>query len=272
MKWFASTIVRCHIHSVNFVMCVSPHDGAESPYTTKAVVFTSSHQQHQFVLHSGALCLRLLTLAHSATPTLPPQMHSSTRSGSRTGVLLSNVLSRWMRLMWVLRLNHQSWGKTNSNAGGPLAPAALPWQETHLAPRWPWYLWSKLLGAAGSHYQQYSDLFHALLCCFCVNYSTGSPSAKQSAAQGTRSPAPKVHTGTFLSSGVKVSSKSLFFHLSTRILARLKKKKVSLYWSDPLSQWRQPVPVVAVSLTKQCDINSRPRCYLQQMWVPWQAI
>uniref|UniRef100_A0A8P4JWE9 YEATS domain-containing protein 2 n=1 Tax=Dicentrarchus labrax TaxID=13489 RepID=A0A8P4JWE9_DICLA len=35
--------------------------------------------------------------------------------------------------------------------------------------------------------------------------STGSPSAKQSAAQGTRSPAPKVHTGTFLSSGVKVS-------------------------------------------------------------------
>uniref|UniRef100_A0A7N8XTW8 YEATS domain-containing protein 2 n=1 Tax=Mastacembelus armatus TaxID=205130 RepID=A0A7N8XTW8_9TELE len=34
--------------------------------------------------------------------------------------------------------------------------------------------------------------------------STGSPSAKQSAAQGTRSPAPKVHTGTFLSSGVKV--------------------------------------------------------------------
>ncbi|XP_053738639.1 YEATS domain-containing protein 2 isoform X2 [Synchiropus splendidus] len=34
--------------------------------------------------------------------------------------------------------------------------------------------------------------------------STGSPSAKQSAAQGTRSPAPKVHTGTLLSSGMKV--------------------------------------------------------------------
>ncbi|KAM9428951.1 YEATS domain-containing protein 2-like isoform 2-T2 [Salvelinus alpinus] len=35
--------------------------------------------------------------------------------------------------------------------------------------------------------------------------STGSPTAKQSVAtQGTRSPAPKVHTGSFLSSGVKV--------------------------------------------------------------------
>ncbi|XP_061835702.1 YEATS domain-containing protein 2 isoform X1 [Nerophis lumbriciformis] len=34
--------------------------------------------------------------------------------------------------------------------------------------------------------------------------SAGSPSAKQSAAQGTRSPAPKMHTGTFLSSGMKV--------------------------------------------------------------------
>uniref|UniRef100_A0A8C2X419 YEATS domain-containing protein 2 n=1 Tax=Cyclopterus lumpus TaxID=8103 RepID=A0A8C2X419_CYCLU len=34
--------------------------------------------------------------------------------------------------------------------------------------------------------------------------STGIPSAKQSVAQGTRSPAPKVHTGTFLSSGMKV--------------------------------------------------------------------
>ncbi|KAM8850068.1 YEATS domain-containing protein 2 isoform 2-T3 [Spinachia spinachia] len=34
--------------------------------------------------------------------------------------------------------------------------------------------------------------------------STGSPSSKQSAAQGARSPAPKVHTGTFLSSGMKV--------------------------------------------------------------------
>ncbi|XP_029969992.1 YEATS domain-containing protein 2 [Salarias fasciatus] len=32
----------------------------------------------------------------------------------------------------------------------------------------------------------------------------GSPSSKQSAAPGARSPAPKVHTGTFLSSGVKV--------------------------------------------------------------------
>ncbi|XP_037132091.1 YEATS domain-containing protein 2 isoform X1 [Syngnathus acus] len=34
--------------------------------------------------------------------------------------------------------------------------------------------------------------------------SAGSPSAKQSAAQGTRSPAPKIHTGTLLSSGMKV--------------------------------------------------------------------
>ncbi|XP_064849458.1 YEATS domain-containing protein 2-like [Oncorhynchus masou masou] len=35
--------------------------------------------------------------------------------------------------------------------------------------------------------------------------NSGSPTAKQSvAAQGTRSPAPKVHTGSFLSSGVKV--------------------------------------------------------------------
>lgn len=36
--------------------------------------------------------------AHSATPTLLPQMHCSTRSGSKVGVLLSNVLSSWMRL------------------------------------------------------------------------------------------------------------------------------------------------------------------------------
>ncbi|XP_068455064.1 YEATS domain-containing protein 2-like, partial [Clinocottus analis] len=34
--------------------------------------------------------------------------------------------------------------------------------------------------------------------------SAGSPSAKQSVGQGARSPAPKVHTGTFLSSGMKV--------------------------------------------------------------------
>ncbi|XP_056277015.1 YEATS domain-containing protein 2 isoform X2 [Pseudoliparis swirei] len=34
--------------------------------------------------------------------------------------------------------------------------------------------------------------------------STGITSAKQSVAQGTRSPAPKVHTGTFFSSGMKV--------------------------------------------------------------------
>lgn len=36
-------------------------------------------------------------------------------------------------------------------------------------------------------------------------FLVGSSSAKQCAAQGTRSPAPKVHTGTLLSSGVKVS-------------------------------------------------------------------
>uniref|UniRef100_H3C783 YEATS domain-containing protein 2 n=1 Tax=Tetraodon nigroviridis TaxID=99883 RepID=H3C783_TETNG len=39
--------------------------------------------------------------------------------------------------------------------------------------------------------------------------SAGSPSAKQPAAQGTRSPAPKVHTGTFLSSGVKNKDKKM---------------------------------------------------------------
>uniref|UniRef100_A0A096LWM5 YEATS domain-containing protein 2 n=1 Tax=Poecilia formosa TaxID=48698 RepID=A0A096LWM5_POEFO len=51
-------------------------------------------------------------------------------------------------------------------------------------------------------------------------FLSGSPSAKQ--AQGARSPAPKVHTGTFLSSGVKVS--------------------------------------LSVSLTKQCGINRSPGC------------
>uniref|UniRef100_A0A8D0CNL5 YEATS domain-containing protein 2 n=1 Tax=Sander lucioperca TaxID=283035 RepID=A0A8D0CNL5_SANLU len=48
--------------------------------------------------------------------------------------------------------------------------------------------------------------------------STGSPTAKQSVAQGARSPAPKVHTGTFLSSGVKAElptcyNPSLHVHL-----------------------------------------------------------
>ncbi|XP_034038482.1 LOW QUALITY PROTEIN: YEATS domain-containing protein 2 [Thalassophryne amazonica] len=46
--------------------------------------------------------------------------------------------------------------------------------------------------------------------------SSGSPSAKQSAAQGTRSPAPKVHTGTFLSSGVKVIIKQEPGEVSTQ--------------------------------------------------------
>ncbi|KAM7379258.1 hypothetical protein PAMP_004823 [Pampus punctatissimus] len=46
--------------------------------------------------------------------------------------------------------------------------------------------------------------------------STGSPSAKQSAAQGARSPAPKVHTGTFLSSGVKVIIKQEPGEVSTQ--------------------------------------------------------
>ncbi|CAJ1072131.1 YEATS domain-containing protein 2 [Xyrichtys novacula] len=46
--------------------------------------------------------------------------------------------------------------------------------------------------------------------------STGSPSAKQSAAHGTRSPAPKVHTGTFLSSGVKVIIKQEPGEVSTQ--------------------------------------------------------
>uniref|UniRef100_A0A1A8RAH9 YEATS domain-containing protein 2 n=2 Tax=Nothobranchius TaxID=28779 RepID=A0A1A8RAH9_9TELE len=44
--------------------------------------------------------------------------------------------------------------------------------------------------------------------------STGSPSAKQ--AQGTRSPAPKVHTGTLLSSGVKVIIKQEPGEVSTQ--------------------------------------------------------
>ncbi|XP_061695686.1 YEATS domain-containing protein 2 isoform X2 [Syngnathoides biaculeatus] len=46
--------------------------------------------------------------------------------------------------------------------------------------------------------------------------SAGSPSAKQSAAQGTRSPAPKVHTGTFLSSGMKVIIKQEPGEVSTQ--------------------------------------------------------
>uniref|UniRef100_A0A1A7YJJ0 YEATS domain-containing protein 2 n=1 Tax=Iconisemion striatum TaxID=60296 RepID=A0A1A7YJJ0_9TELE len=44
--------------------------------------------------------------------------------------------------------------------------------------------------------------------------STGSPSAKQ--AQGTRSPAPKVHSGTLLSSGVKVIIKQEPGEVSTQ--------------------------------------------------------
>uniref|UniRef100_A0A8D2ZGV7 YEATS domain-containing protein 2 n=1 Tax=Scophthalmus maximus TaxID=52904 RepID=A0A8D2ZGV7_SCOMX len=46
--------------------------------------------------------------------------------------------------------------------------------------------------------------------------STGSPSAKQSVAQGPRSPAPKVHTGTFLSSGMKVIIKQEPGEVSTQ--------------------------------------------------------
>ncbi|XP_042353780.1 YEATS domain-containing protein 2 isoform X2 [Plectropomus leopardus] len=46
--------------------------------------------------------------------------------------------------------------------------------------------------------------------------STGSPTAKQSVAQGARSPAPKVHTGTFLSSGVKVIIKQEPGEVSTQ--------------------------------------------------------
>ncbi|KAM9790025.1 YEATS domain-containing protein 2 [Neosynchiropus ocellatus] len=46
--------------------------------------------------------------------------------------------------------------------------------------------------------------------------STGSPSAKQSAAQGTRSPAPKVHSGTLLSSGMKVIIKQEPGEVSTQ--------------------------------------------------------
>ncbi|XP_077471484.1 YEATS domain-containing protein 2 [Stigmatopora argus] len=46
--------------------------------------------------------------------------------------------------------------------------------------------------------------------------SAGSPSAKQSATQGSRSPAPKVHTGTFLSSGMKVIIKQEPGEVSTQ--------------------------------------------------------
>ncbi|KAM6990276.1 LOW QUALITY PROTEIN: YEATS domain-containing protein 2 [Tautogolabrus adspersus] len=46
--------------------------------------------------------------------------------------------------------------------------------------------------------------------------SAGSPSAKQSAAHGSRSPAPKVHTGTFLSSGMKVIIKQEPGEVSTQ--------------------------------------------------------
>ncbi|KAM3866478.1 YEATS domain-containing protein 2 [Diretmus argenteus] len=46
--------------------------------------------------------------------------------------------------------------------------------------------------------------------------STGSPSVKQSAGQGTRSPAPKVHTGSFLSSGMKVIIKQEPGEVSTQ--------------------------------------------------------
>uniref|UniRef100_A0A3Q1IK81 YEATS domain-containing protein 2 n=1 Tax=Anabas testudineus TaxID=64144 RepID=A0A3Q1IK81_ANATE len=46
--------------------------------------------------------------------------------------------------------------------------------------------------------------------------STGSPAVKQSAAQGTRSPGPKVHTGTFLPSGVKVIIKQEPGEVSTQ--------------------------------------------------------
>nr|XP_057922379.1 YEATS domain-containing protein 2 isoform X3 [Doryrhamphus excisus] len=46
--------------------------------------------------------------------------------------------------------------------------------------------------------------------------SAGSPSAKQSAAQGSRSPAPKIHTGSFLSSGMKVIIKQEPGEVSTQ--------------------------------------------------------
>ncbi|XP_041659049.1 YEATS domain-containing protein 2 isoform X3 [Cheilinus undulatus] len=46
--------------------------------------------------------------------------------------------------------------------------------------------------------------------------TAGSPSGKQSAAHGTRSPAPKVHTGTLLSSGVKVIIKQEPGEVSTQ--------------------------------------------------------
>uniref|UniRef100_A0A8C5GIT2 YEATS domain-containing protein 2 n=1 Tax=Gouania willdenowi TaxID=441366 RepID=A0A8C5GIT2_GOUWI len=48
------------------------------------------------------------------------------------------------------------------------------------------------------------------------SHSTGSPSAKLSAAQGARSPAPKVHTGTLLSSGMKVIIKQEPGEVSTQ--------------------------------------------------------
>lgn len=73
--------------------------------------------------------------------------------------------------------------------------AAPPCRGVQLSPR------STLAGKVVNN-RIFSLILHHMLC---LHHSTGSPSAKQSSAQGTRSPAPKVHTGTFLSSGVKVS-------------------------------------------------------------------
>jgi len=97
----AKMTVHCQVK----LMCVTA--SWSSLPTTVAVVFSSQHLKSQLTLYCGVLALTLLSYAHSATPTLPPQVHSSTRSGSRLGVLLY-VSSHWMRLMWVLWLIHQT--------------------------------------------------------------------------------------------------------------------------------------------------------------------
>lgn len=84
MCLYISTWTRCAIickddsslsddKSVHFI-CVSPHYGAESSYITEAVVFTSRHQQRQFVLE--AFSPKLLTLFR-------PLSHSHTFSNAQ---------------------------------------------------------------------------------------------------------------------------------------------------------------------------------------------
>lgn len=127
------------------VLCVFPHEqgvllfAKMSALSDEAIVhfiyhsiMEQSHLTSPRLLHSlprisvSSYCTQelfpldcSLSLTHSATPTLlhsSLQMHSSTRSGSRAAVPVSDVLSSWV--MWVLWLIHQSRHKTNFNAEG----------------------------------------------------------------------------------------------------------------------------------------------------------